>query len=46
VEEVLSWLADKEHTASSDDYGKDFEHLLVNATITLLYLKVTIFCGY
>ena len=29
VEEVLSWLADKEATASSDDYGKDFEHLLV-----------------
>ena len=33
VEEVLSWLADKEHTASSDDYGKDFEHLLVNTTL-------------
>ena len=30
VEEVLSWLADKEATASSDDYGKDFEHLLVS----------------
>lgn len=29
VEEVLSWLADKEATASSDNYGKEFEHLLV-----------------
>lgn len=29
VEEVLSWLSDKEKVASSDDYGKDFEHLLV-----------------
>lgn len=33
VEEVLSWLADKEATASSDDYGKDFEHLLVRLTV-------------
>ena len=30
VEEVLSWLGEKEDTASSDDYGKDFEHLLVS----------------
>ena len=29
VEEVLSWLSDKEKIASSDDFGKDFEHLLV-----------------
>ena len=29
VEEVLFWLADKEGVASSDDYGKDYEHLLV-----------------
>ena len=43
VEEVLSWLADKEATASSDDYGKDFEHLLVSQTdrvcISLLVLS-------
>ena len=29
VEEVLSWLSDKESIASSNDYGKDFEHLQV-----------------
>lgn len=29
VEDVLSWLGDKEKVASSDDYGKDFEHLVV-----------------
>ena len=29
VEEVVSWLGDKEKVAASDDYGKDFEHLLV-----------------
>ena len=33
VEEVLSWLSDKEDIASSDDYGKDFEHLLVSSFI-------------
>ena len=32
VEEVLSWLEEKEATATSDDYGKDFEHLLVSNT--------------
>ena len=30
VDEVLSWLAEKQAVAASDDYGKDFEHLLVN----------------
>jgi len=30
VEEVVSWLGDKEKVASSDDYGKDFEHLVVS----------------
>ena len=30
MEDVLSWLGDKEKVASSDDYGKDFEHLVVN----------------
>lgn len=29
MEEVLSWLSDKESIASSNDYGKDFEHLQV-----------------
>ena len=29
VDEVLSWLAEKQAVAASDDYGKDFEHLLV-----------------
>lgn len=29
TDDVLSWLHDKESTASSDDYGKDFEHLVV-----------------
>ena len=29
VDEVLSWLAEKQLVAASDDYGKDFEHLLV-----------------
>ena len=38
VEEVLSWLADKEHTASSDDYGKDFEHLLVSNLCVIIIL--------
>ena len=32
VEEVLSWLSEKETTAASDDYGKDFEHLLVSGS--------------
>ncbi len=35
VEEVLSWLADKEGVASSDDYGKDYEHLLVSYLLLL-----------
>ena len=30
VEEVLAWLSEKEGVASSDDYGKDFDHLLVS----------------
>ncbi len=30
MEEMLSWLADKKGVASSDDYGKDYEHLLVS----------------
>ena len=30
VDEVLSWLTEKQAVAASDDYGKDFEHLLVN----------------
>ena len=30
VDEVLSWLVEKQAVAASDDYGKDFEHLLVN----------------
>ncbi len=38
VEEVLSWLADKEGVASSDDYGKDYEHLLVSSLSTHLKL--------
>ncbi|XP_065894234.1 spectrin beta chain, non-erythrocytic 1-like isoform X3 [Dysidea avara] len=29
VDEVLSWLSEKQTIAASDDYGKDFEHLLV-----------------
>ena len=29
VEDVLSWLEEKVSLAASDDYGKDFEHLLV-----------------
>jgi len=29
VDEVLSWLDEKRTIAASDDYGKDFEHLLV-----------------
>ena len=29
VEEVVSWVREKETVASSDDYGKDFDHLLV-----------------
>lgn len=30
VDDVLSWLNEKESVASSDDYGNDFDHLLVN----------------
>ena len=30
VDEVMSWLTEKQAIAESDDYGKDFEHLLVN----------------
>lgn len=30
VEDVISWLEEKASLAASDDYGKDFEHLLVN----------------
>ena len=30
VDEVVSWLKEKETVASSDDYGKDYDHLLVN----------------
>ena len=29
VDEVVSWVREKETVASSDDYGKDFDHLLV-----------------
>lgn len=29
VDEVVSWLKEKEAVASSNDYGKDFDHLLV-----------------
>ena len=29
VDEVVSWLKEKETVASSNDYGKDFDHLLV-----------------
>ena len=29
VEEVHSWIGEKQAIAGSDDYGKDFDHLLV-----------------
>lgn len=29
VDDVISWLEETQSLASSDDYGKDFEHLLV-----------------
>ena len=34
VEEVLAWLNEKESIASSDDYGKDFDHLLVSVVLS------------
>ena len=30
ADDVLSWISDKQQTASSEEYGKDFEHLLVS----------------
>ena len=30
VEDVISWLEEKASLATSDEYGKDFEHLLVS----------------
>ena len=32
ADDVLSWISDKQQTASSDEYGKDFEHLLVSSS--------------
>lgn len=29
-DDVLSWIAEKQQTAASDEFGKDFEHLLVS----------------
>ena len=39
--EVASWIADQLATASSTDYGKDFEHLQVSC---LLYTHLYV-CG-
>ena len=33
VDEVVSWVKEKETVASSADYGKDFDHLLVNSLV-------------
>jgi len=38
VDEVLSWLSEKQAVAASDEYGKDFEHLLVVILYTYMYV--------
>ena len=45
VDEVLSWLSEKQVIAASDDYGKDFEHLLVRTTSFMVYLIQIIITG-
>ena len=40
VDEVVSWLKEKETVASSNDYGKDFDHLLVIIPQIPQYLTV------
>ena len=40
VDEVVSWLKEKETVASSNDYGKDFDHLLVIISQIPQYLTV------
>ena len=32
VDDVLSWLSDMEKVASSDEYGRDFNHILVQSS--------------
>ena len=44
VEEVLSWLGEKEDIASSDDYGKDFEHLLVSCVCVCVCVLCVCVC--
>ena len=44
VEEVLSWLGEKEDNASSDDYGKDFEHLLVSCVCVCVCVLCVCVC--
>ena len=36
VDDVISWLEETQSLASSDDYGKDFEHLLVSKSIEIM----------
>lgn len=42
VDEVVSWVKEKETVASSGDNGKDFDHLLVmNESTEVLSLNAT-----
>jgi len=42
VDEVLSWLDEKRAIAASDDYGKDFEHLLVKFKLSSVVKLITL----
>ena len=43
VDEVLSWLSEKQTIAASDDYGKDFEHLLVRILLACIIFELIVF---
>ena len=42
-DDVLSWITEKQQTAASDEFGKDFEHLLVSV-ISILVVSLDWLC--
>ena len=37
VDEVMSWVREKQSVASAEEYGKDFDHLLVSIVLFLMW---------
>lgn len=45
ADDVISWLEEKQSLAASDDYGKDYEHLLVSLDPLILIVYIVVSCN-